>query len=113
MLLIIDNYDSFTYNLVQYFQVLKEDVVVLRNDQVSIAEIEKLNPSGIVISPGPGRPENAGISVEIVNKFIGKIPVLGIMPVKKIGNKEFDPGNKETISLIKEYADVLYLYSGM
>ncbi|MDD4343528.1 MAG: aminodeoxychorismate/anthranilate synthase component II, partial [Eubacteriales bacterium] len=53
MLLIIDNYDSFTYNLVQYFQVLKEDVVVLRNDQVSIAEIEKLNPSGIVISPGP------------------------------------------------------------
>lgn len=78
MLLIIDNYDSFTYNLVQYFQVLKEDVVVLRNDQISTAEIEKLNPSGIVISPGPGRPENAGISVEIVNKFMGKIPVLGI-----------------------------------
>ncbi len=78
MLLIIDNYDSFTYNLVQYFQVLKEDIIVLRNDQVDIGEIEKLNLSGIVISPGPGRPENAGISAEIVNKFKGKIPVLGI-----------------------------------
>lgn len=78
MLLIIDNYDSFTYNLVQYFQVLREEVMVVRNDMIELEEIERMNLSAIVISPGPGRPENAGISAKIVEKYKGKIPILGI-----------------------------------
>lgn len=78
MLLIIDNYDSFTYNLVQYFQVLREEVMVVRNDMIELGEIEKMNLTAIVISPGPGRPENAGISAKIVEKYKGKIPILGI-----------------------------------
>lgn len=78
MLLIIDNYDSFTYNLVQYFQVLREEVMVVRNDMIELEEIERMNLSAIVISPGPGRPENAGISAKIVERYKGKIPILGI-----------------------------------
>lgn len=74
----IDNYDSFTYNLVQYLGELGEELQVFRNDKVKIKEIEKLNPSRIVISPGPGTPKDAGISKEVVKKFAGKIPILGV-----------------------------------
>jgi anthranilate synthase component II len=78
MLLMIDNYDSFTYNLVQYFGELEQDVQVYRNDKISIAEIEKLAPDHIVISPGPCTPNEAGISIEVINHFKGKIPLLGV-----------------------------------
>jgi anthranilate synthase/aminodeoxychorismate synthase-like glutamine amidotransferase len=78
MLLIIDNYDSFTYNLVQYFSVLGCDVLVKRNDAVTVAEVEALNPERICISPGPGRPEDAGISNELIRRFGPKKPVLGV-----------------------------------
>ncbi len=78
MLLMIDNYDSFTYNLVQYFGELGADVRVYRNDQISIAEIEKLAPEKIVISPGPCTPNQAGISVDAVKRFSGQVPILGV-----------------------------------
>ncbi len=78
MLLMIDNYDSFTFNLVQYFQSLDQDVLVKRNDQISCNEIKQLNPEKIVISPGPCTPNEAGISLELVNQFKGKVPILGI-----------------------------------
>ncbi len=78
MILMIDNYDSFTYNLVQYLGMLKAEVKVYRNDQISIAEIRKLRPGKIVISPGPGRPEDAGISCEVIREFGAKIPILGV-----------------------------------
>jgi anthranilate synthase/aminodeoxychorismate synthase-like glutamine amidotransferase len=78
MLLMIDNYDSFTYNLVQYFLELGEDVRVYRNDALTLQDAEKLNPSRIVISPGPCTPNEAGISVPVIQKFAGKIPILGV-----------------------------------
>lgn len=78
MLLMIDNYDSFTYNLVQYFGELGEDVQVHRNDKISIAEIEALNPEKIVLSPGPCTPNEAGISMEVIKYFAGKKPLLGV-----------------------------------
>jgi anthranilate synthase component 2 len=78
MLLMIDNYDSFTYNIVQYFCELGEDVQVHRNDRISIAEIERLAPARLVISPGPCSPEEAGISVAAIRHFAGKIPILGV-----------------------------------
>ncbi len=78
MLLMIDNYDSFTYNLVQYFGELGQEVVVYRNDEISIKEIESLNPNYIVISPGPCTPNEAGISLELIKKFAGKFPILGV-----------------------------------
>ena len=78
MILMIDNYDSFTYNLVQYLGELGADIQVVRNDKISIAEIEKLNPEKIVISPGPCTPLKAGISKEVAKHFAGKIPLLGV-----------------------------------
>jgi len=78
MLLMIDNYDSFTYNLVQYLGALGQDVRVYRNDKLTIDKIRKLGPAKIVISPGPGRPEDAGISLQVISKFSGKIPILGV-----------------------------------
>jgi len=77
-LLVIDNYDSFTYNLVQYFGELKQEVVVFRNDEVSLDEIAALQPSQIVISPGPCTPSEAGISVPMIRRFAGEIPILGV-----------------------------------
>ncbi|TAN71060.1 MAG: aminodeoxychorismate/anthranilate synthase component II [Methylobacter sp.] len=74
----VDNYDSFTYNLVQYFGELGADVTVVRNDQVTVADIEKLAPDKLVISPGPCTPKEAGISVEAILKFAGKTPILGV-----------------------------------
>lgn len=78
MILMIDNYDSFTYNLVQYLGELGEELKVFRNDKISIKEIEELNPSRIVISPGPGIPQNAGITCDAIKHFAGKIPILGV-----------------------------------
>ena len=78
MVFILDNYDSFTYNLVQYFGELGAEVDVRRNDQVSIAEVEQMKPMRIVISPGPCTPQEAGISIELIRHFAGKIPILGV-----------------------------------
>lgn len=78
MILMIDNYDSFIYNIVQYFGELGEELFVKRNDEVSIAEIEEWNPKMIVISPGPCSPNEAGMSLEIIQHFAGKIPILGV-----------------------------------
>jgi anthranilate synthase/aminodeoxychorismate synthase-like glutamine amidotransferase len=77
-ILVIDNYDSFTYNLVQYFGVLGCEVIVKRNDEAGIAEIEALRPDRICISPGPGRPESAGISNEVIRELGARIPILGV-----------------------------------
>ena len=76
--IVIDNYDSFTYNLVQYLGELKQDVKVYRNDEITISEIKNLKPTHIVISPGPGRPQDAGISKDLIKEFAGKISVLGV-----------------------------------
>jgi anthranilate synthase/aminodeoxychorismate synthase-like glutamine amidotransferase len=78
MLLMIDNYDSFTYNLFQYFGELGQDLKVFRNDRISVAEIERMRPDRIVISPGPCTPKEAGVSVETIRHFAGKIPILGV-----------------------------------
>lgn len=78
MLLMIDNYDSFTYNLVQYFGELDQEVSVYRNDQITLEQIRELEPEHIVISPGPCTPNEAGISVAVINEFMDKIPILGV-----------------------------------
>lgn len=78
MLLMLDNYDSFTYNLVQYFGELGEDVRVIRNDQATVADIEALQPEKICISPGPCSPAEAGISIDLIKHFAGKRPILGV-----------------------------------
>jgi len=78
MILVIDNYDSFTYNLVQYLGDLAHEPVVRRNDETTIQEVEQLQPAGIVISPGPGRPTDAGISLLLIQHFAGRIPLLGV-----------------------------------
>ncbi|WP_174733073.1 anthranilate synthase component II [Mesobacillus harenae] len=78
MILIIDNYDSFTFNLYQYLGELGENPVVIRNDQISLGKLNQLQPEAVILSPGPGRPENAGICVELVKQFYKKVPILGI-----------------------------------
>ncbi len=77
-IIMIDNYDSFTYNLVQYLGELGAEIDIFRNDKITIEDIEKIKPEKIVISPGPGKPQNAGISVNLVKAFAGKIPILGV-----------------------------------
>ena len=78
MILVIDNYDSFTYNLVQYLGELGADIRVRRNDQVTVGEIEAMAPEQLLISPGPGRPEDAGISVDVIRRFGPSVPILGV-----------------------------------
>ena len=78
MVFVLDNYDSFTYNLVQYLGELGAEVVVRRNDEVSVAEVEAMRPERILLSPGPCTPQEAGISIELVRHFAGKVPVLGV-----------------------------------
>ena len=78
MVLVIDNYDSFTYNLVQYLGELKADPVVFRNDKIKLGTIKRIKPSSIVISPGPGRPLDAGISNSVIKEFSGRVPILGV-----------------------------------
>jgi anthranilate synthase component 2 len=78
MLLLIDNYDSFTYNLYQYLSELGAEVQVVRNDAITLAEVESMAPERIVVSPGPGTPRDAGISVELIRRFAGQVPILGV-----------------------------------
>ena len=78
MLLMIDNYDSFVYNLVRYFEELGEEIIIYRNDKITIKDIESMNIDGIIISPGPKSPKEAGLSLDIIDKFKGKLPILGI-----------------------------------
>ena len=79
MILIIDNYDSFTYNLYQYIGEIYKDIKVVRNDEITVEDIDNMkNLEGIIISPGPGTPENAGICIDVIKKFAGKVPILGI-----------------------------------
>lgn len=78
MLLLIDNYDSFTFNIVQYLQILQQDVLVYKNDALTIADIEELAPSHLVISPGPNAPLQAGISLEVIHHFYKDLPILGV-----------------------------------
>ena len=78
MILMIDNYDSFTYNLVQYLGELGQELLVKRNDQITVAEMEKLKPERIVVSPGPKSPAEAGVCVEAIRHFAGKVPILGV-----------------------------------
>ncbi len=78
MLLLIDNYDSFTYNLFQYLSELGEEITVVRNDKMSLDEMERLSPERIVISPGPGTPEQAGISNDVIRRFGARLPILGV-----------------------------------
>ncbi len=78
MIFVIDNYDSFTYNLVQYIGLIKKDIKVSRNDKFTLKDISKLNPTHIVISPGPGRPEDAGLTIDVINTFGKVIPILGV-----------------------------------
>lgn len=78
MILMIDNYDSFTYNVVQYLAELDADVKVIRNDELTLKQIIELNPEKIVISPGPGNPDEAGVSIEVIKSLAGKIPILGV-----------------------------------
>ena len=78
MILLIDNYDSFVYNLYQLVGTIRPDTVVIRNDQLTIADIEKMAPDAIIISPGPGKPEDTGICLEAIRHFAGKIPIFGV-----------------------------------
>ncbi|RLJ04342.1 MAG: anthranilate/aminodeoxychorismate synthase component II [Candidatus Aenigmatarchaeota archaeon] len=78
MILVIDNYDSFVYNLVQYFGEFSQDIIIKRNDKITLAEIRKIMPQKIVISPGPGKPKDAGICKEIIKNFAAEIPILGV-----------------------------------
>ncbi len=99
MLLLLDNYDSFTYNLVQYLSELGADIRVFRNDEITVSKIKRLKPTSIVLSPGPGRPENAGIMNELVEQLGGSIPVLGVC----LGHQSIAQVNGATIG----YAPVL------
>lgn len=78
MILLIDNYDSFSYNLYQLVGEINPDIKVIRNDEMTVKEIEELNPSSIILSPGPGKPKDAGVCIEVVKAFSGKIPILGV-----------------------------------
>lgn len=98
MILLIDNYDSFSYNLFQLIGSLNPDIKVIRNDAASVWEIEEMNPDAIIISPGPGRPEDAGICIEAVKALGGKIPILGVC----LGHQSICTAYGGTISYAKE-----------
>ncbi|MBM7854655.1 anthranilate synthase/aminodeoxychorismate synthase-like glutamine amidotransferase [Desulfohalotomaculum tongense] len=92
MLLVIDNYDSFVYNLVQYLGELGQRVEVYRNDQITVNGVKKLRPAGIILSPGPGRPEEAGICLELVQHLAGQIPILGVCLGHQVIGQAFGAG---------------------
>ena len=98
MILLIDNYDSFTYNLYQFIGIFNNDIKVVRNDKITIEEIEQLNPESIVISPGPKSPKEAGISVEAIKYFAGKKPILGIC----LGHQSIGGAFGATVSYAKK-----------
>ena len=98
MILLIDNYDSFSYNLYQLIGSVNPDIQVVRNDEISLGEIEKLIPEAIVLSPGPGRPEEAGICIPVIKEFAGKIPILGVC----LGHQAICEAFGGTVSYAKE-----------
>ncbi|SDB07590.1 anthranilate synthase component II [Eubacterium oxidoreducens] len=98
MILLIDNYDSFTYNLYQYIGVFNEDIKVVRNDKITIDEIRQMNPERIVLSPGPKSPKEAGICMDAVKEFAGKVPILGIC----LGHQSIGEAFGATVSYAKE-----------
>ena len=98
MILLIDNYDSFSYNLYQLIGSVNPDIQVVRNDEISLGEIEKLAPEAIVLSPGPGRPEEAGICIPVIKEFAGKIPILGVC----LGHQSICEAFGGTVSYAKE-----------
>lgn len=98
MILLIDNYDSFSYNLFQLIGSLNPDIKVIRNDAASVKEIEEMHPQAIILSPGPGKPEDAGICIEAVNKLGGKIPILGVC----LGHQSICTAYGGTVSYAKE-----------
>ena len=98
MILLIDNYDSFVYNLYQYIGSINPDIIVKRNDEISLEEIGKLNPEKIILSPGPGKPSDAGICIDVVKKFAGKIPILGVC----LGHQAICEAYGATVSYAKE-----------
>lgn len=98
MILLIDNYDSFTYNLYQYFGIFTKEIKVVRNDKITIEEIRKLNPERIVLSPGPKNPKEAGICLDVVTEFYDKIPILGIC----LGHQCIGEALGGTVSYAKE-----------
>ena len=118
MILVIDNYDSFTYNLVQYIKMLGAQTTVVRNDAITLEALEKEPPAGLVISPGPGRPETAGISLPLVRRFSGSVPILGVclghqtialaFGGKVVGARRLMHGKTSTIQ-----ADGKAIYSGV
>ena len=118
MIVMIDNYDSFTYNLVQYLRMLGADVQVFRNDEFTIDDIASKNPTGIVISPGPGRPEGAGLTLSVIKNFSGEKPILGVclghqsiaaaFGGKIIGAKKLMHGKTSMIN-----ADGRHIYTGI
>lgn len=98
MIILIDNYDSFSYNLYQLVGSFYSDILVVRNDRITIEEIEKRNPKAIILSPGPGRPKNAGICMEAIQKFSSKIPILGVC----LGHQAIFEAFGGTVSYAKE-----------
>ena len=98
MVLLIDNYDSFSYNLVQLVGTINPDISVIRNDEMTVEEIEQLNPSHIILSPGPGKPEQAGVCESVVTHFTGKIPILGVC----LGHQAISEAFGATVSYAKE-----------
>lgn len=98
MILLIDNYDSFTYNLYQYMGIFTEDIKVVRNDKITVAEIKALNPERIVLSPGPKNPKQAGICMEVVKEFLARTPILGIC----LGHQCIGEALGGTVSYAKE-----------
>ena len=98
MILLIDNYDSFVYNLYQYVGSINPDIKVVRNNEITIEEIKKLNPEKIILSPGPGKPGDAGICIDVVKIFAGKIPILGVC----LGHQAICEAYGSTVSYAKE-----------
>ena len=98
MILLVDNYDSFSYNLYQLTGEIEPDIKVIRNDEMTVKEIELLNPDLIIISPGPGRPENAGICIDIIKYFAGRMPILGVC----LGHQAICKAFGATVSYAKE-----------
>ena len=98
MILLIDNYDSFSYNLYQLIGSISPDIRVIRNDSMTVSQVEELSPQGIILSPGPGRPEDAGICIETVEKLGGRIPILGVC----LGHQSICRAFGATVSYAKE-----------
>lgn len=100
MILIIDNYDSFTWNLVQSIELLGKTVIVKHNDSITVSDVDKMNPSRIIISPGPGTPIDSGISVHIIHQFMHRIPILGVCLGHQCIGSVFDVGIRQSTKIL-------------